>query len=272
MNKFSKLIASVLMALSVLLVSLPAQAWIVFPTNQTDIDLKAYYLNLLSPDGVSYIVAPSFYNETEHLAQAMVDYGGQTPSKYHIYSYQTQIGYSYYSSNMYKYKLMCPDGKSTQLKNHIALAKILFTPNIYLLRSDGTACGSTNPPPPVNQTDINTIKAMYGPEFTVTRLWSDQDIFSVRCTISPQCDYWNVNVGASYPTNGVVYYSNTQKIGLRKFSHDYTVQWAAIRTKATVTNQTAKDDIDLLTTKGVEGQPWSWVDYSSDPAYTFWFN
>lgn len=254
-----------------LLVSVSASAWITVPTNQTDWDLKAYYTNLYAKPGT--VLTISFFNESEHLAFILLD-GGST-IKWRFHSNQLKIGYGNWTSTSppadIKYILMCPDGRGTIVKRHIELTKSLFVPNKYDLRTDGTVCGSPPIQPP-NQTSIDTIKALYPPEFTVTRLWSNRDLFSVRCYTSPSCDVWNSANQQSYPTQGVVYYSNTQKIGLRKFFHDPSTQWVAVRTKATVTNQTAKDDIDILTTNGVENQPWSWVDYNSDPAFNFWFN
>lgn len=269
MNIFGKLIISVLMALSVLSASSSALAWETTPLNPTDVSLQTYLRGKYG--GTDKTVITYFYNSTEHLTFVNVNKTstGELLGWY-FHSNQTKIGNMYILDVGVAFKLMCPDGHSATIKRHIEITKSIYRPNTYK-PSDvtGGVCGYVPPP---NQTDINVIKALYPPEFTVTRLWANQDIFSVRCTTSPECDYWNVDVGMSFPTNGVVYFSNTQKIGLRKFSHNTNDQWVAIRTKDTVTNQTAKDDIDLLTASGVEGQPWLWVNYSSDFADTFWFN
>lgn len=270
MNLFKKyLIALCLVVLSIGVRADVPDVWM-YTQPQTS-DQVTMYNYLFAKYNTGYNLAHiNFYSPTEPLSWVMVNNGnvyGDFP--YYFWSNQTRIGYSVIAANhTYSYKIMCPIGQSTILKKHIQYVKDFWKPNSYLPKSDGTACTST---PPANQTSIDTIKAMYSTAYTVTRLWPNQDIFSVRCTQSPACD---VYTGYGYYANAddVVYYSNTQRIGYRGSSFDPGLQWVAIRTKDTVLDQTAKDDIDLLTWNGVEGQPWTWVDYSWNPVYTAWFD
>jgi len=258
-------------AVAILLFTFTASAWEITPTNQTDTDLQTYLRGLYG--GADKTVVTHFYNDIEHLVFVQVIQSSTGIVKnWYFHSNKTKIGYSYISNYLFKFKSMCPDGHSTIVKRHIGLTVPLWQPNSYLASDvTGGDCGYVPPP---NQTSIDTIKAMYSPDYTVTRLWADQDIFSVRCDnyYVPDCNYWDQINGISHLTNGVVYYSNTQKIGLRKFTHDSSFQWVMVRTAATVTDQSAKDDIALLTARGVESQAWNWVDYSWSSTYTYWFN
>ena len=161
-----------------------------------------------------------------------------------------------------------PDGHSTIVKRHIALTKSLFTPNSYN-PSDvtGGVCGYVPPP---NQTSISTIQALHGPNYTVTRLLSTRDIFKVTCTSYPFCYMDGGPIYGDLPSWGVTYYSNTQKIAHR--ANLVSCNFIAVRTKGTVTSQTAKDDIDILAELGFDSNPWMWVDYTWEERWRAWFN
>lgn len=257
-------IFSRMLAVVMLLATFTASAWIYQPTNQTDINLVAYYQSLY-PAPAGTVVSIGFYNETEHLAFVLVD-KGSGGIKYYFHSNQTRIGSSSTAPAPVhiKYSLMCPDGHSATVKRHIALIKSIYTPNSYGLRADGTVCGSSSTPPP-NQTSISTIQALYGSNFTVVRMLSSRDLFKVTCTSYPFCYMDDDSISW-----GVTYHSNTQKIAHRARLISWT--FVAVRTKDTVTDQTAKDDIDILVGGNLESQPWQWVDYSWEERWRSWFN
>ena len=262
------------------LASFAATAQYSIPKNQADIDQKAYLNSVYAAPGIDYYVW--FWEEGEQLVRSFTQTATQGTTGLYYYSDSTRIAYStIYNGNEVKMNYICPTGQTDKVKRHINIMKTWDTQvgHIYVTKP---ACPTapTQPKPNLNTSVITNstteaqIQAIYGPNFTVKRLISTRDIFSVRCTVSQtSCDYWDELLRVAYPTEGVVYYSNTQKIGLRKFSHSMNAQYVMVRDRSTVTSQTAKDDITFLTTTiGVEGQPWSWVDNNSDPAYTFWFN
>jgi hypothetical protein len=163
---------------------------------------------------------------------------------------------------------MCPVGKSTELKRHISLTKTYFYPYSYLARADGTAC--LPPPPPGNVTPLSTIQSLY-PGLTITRLYSDRDIFKAECITITGCSTLNPNSDF----RGLTYYlSNTKRIGYRfsnitagdQYRHPY------IRTTEDAPDQITADDINVLVNQYLSGQYIYWVNNSSSYQYIQWFN
>jgi hypothetical protein len=255
-------IFSRMFALAMLLSTFSANAWVYPATNQTDIDLAAYYTSLYKLD--NNLVGVEFFNETEHLAMVGVDSGESPPPKIHIHSNKKKIGGSYWEGFNIKYNLICPDGQTATVKRHIALAKTIFVPNRTY-----PACAVPPPPPPANKTSISTIQALYGSNYTVTRMFTNRDIFKVTCTVYPACYMDGGPIYGDLPSWGVTYYSNTQKIAHRA----NLVSWnfIAVRSKDTVTSQTAKDDLDILAGLGFDSNPWMWVDYTWEEKWIAWF-
>jgi len=280
MNKHVK---SLVMAVFLLMTSFIASAivnpptniygWVAPPSNATDINLQNYYVSV--HNGTNKYLDIWFYNSTEHLGFVRKmfvlgdpKYGQQF---WYMYSNKTQIGSSYYMPDgQIGNKFMCPDGHSATVKRHIDIMTKTFprwkynTSDVY----PGQPCGYV--PQPTNKTDISTIQWMYGPNYTVIRMFPNRDIFSVRCLVIPACEVYDGIT--TRLTAGVTYLSNTQRIAYRWSNFDRDFQFVAVRTKDTVTDQIAKDDIDILVGAGVEGQPWSWVDYWWDPKFTSWMN
>jgi hypothetical protein len=256
-------IFSRLLAVAMLLAISTANAWIYQPTNQTDIDLAAYYTSLYKLS--TNLVAVEFFNETEHLAMVSVDSGESPPPKIHIHSNQKKIGGSYWENYKLKYNLICPDGQSATVKRHIALAKSIFIPN-----RTNPACVVPPPPPPPNQTSISAIQALYGPNYTVIRMYPNRDLFKVTCTVYPFCYMDGGPIYGDLPSWGVTYHSNMQKIAHR--ANLVIWNFVALRTKDTVVDQTAKDDIDILAGLGFDSNPWMWVDYTWEERWRTWFD
>lgn len=255
-----------MLAVVMLLATFTASAWEITPTNQIDVDLQAYLRTLYG--GTDKIVTTHFYNDTEHLVFVVVSQLSTGIVKnWYFHSNNTRIGSSYISNYLFKFKLKCPDGHSSTIKRHIELTKSIWTPNSYN-PSDvtGGVCGYV---PPQNQTSISTIQSLYGPNFTVERMLSNRDLFRVTCTVYPYC-YMNDGTGGDLFSWGVTYHSNLQKIAHRARLISWT--FVAVRTKETVTDQTAKDNIDILVGMNLDGQPWQWVDYSWEERWRLWFN
>lgn len=252
------------MALAVSLVSVPASAWEITPTNQTDVDLQAYLKNLYG--GTDKIVTTHFYNDTEHLVFVVISQlstGIVNGWKFH--SNQKKIGGSYKENYLFKFNLICPTGQSATVQRHISLTKAIWTPN-----RTNPACAVSPPPPPPNQTSISSIQALYGPNYTVTRMFSNRDLFKVTCTVYPFCYMDGGPIYGDLPSWGVTYHSNMQKIAHR--ANLVIWNFVALRTKDTVVDQTAKDDIDILAGLGFDSNPWMWVDYTWEERWRTWFD
>jgi hypothetical protein len=264
MKSISKIFTRML-AVAMLLATFTASAWEITPTNQIDVDLQAYLRTLYG--GTDKVVTTHFYNNTEHLVFVRItQLSTGLIQKWHFHSNKTKIGGSYKENYLFKFNLICPDGHSTTVKRHISLTKTIWTPN-----RTNPECAVPPPPPqpPPNKTSISTIQSLYGPNFTVERMLSNRDLFRVTCTVYPYC-YMNDGTGGDLFSWGVTYHSNLQKIAHRARLISWT--FVAVRTKETVTDQTAKDDIDILVGMNLDGQPWQWVDYSWEERWRLWFN
>lgn len=252
-----------MLAVAMLLAAFTASAWNITPTNQTDIELQAYLRTLYAAADTS--VTTHFYNDTEHLVFVRItQLSTGIIKKWHFHSNKTKIGGSYIENYLFKFNLICPTGKSATIQRHITLTKAIWTPNRTY-----PACAVPPPPPPANQTSISTIQALYGSNYTVTRMFTTRDIFKVTCTVYPACYMDGGQIYGDLPSWGVTYYSNTQKIAHRA----NLVSWnfIAVRSKDTVTSQTAKDDLDILAGLGFDSTPWMWVDYTWEEKWIAWF-
>ena len=155
------------------------------------------------------------------------------------------------------------------VKQHIALSAMTFVPNTYLAMDNGPNTGQAcNYTPPANQTSIATVQAIYGSNYTVTRLYPNKDIFKVHCTVSPYCDVYD-GAGNYVPGNQTYYLSNTQRIAYRYAMYNMPETYA--RTTGTLSSSVAQADVSYLVTNYFGGYV-VWVDYSSNPVYTSWFN
>lgn len=102
----------------------------------------------------------------------------------------------------------------------------------------------------------------------MTRIYSDRDIFKVECTVSPYCDIYD-GAGSYVPGHQTYYLSNTQRIGYH--FPNINMPETYVRTQDTVTDQVAKDNINVLAYAYFGGYV-VWVNYASNPVYTGWFN
>jgi hypothetical protein len=262
MNKFIKIVASLVLAFTA---ALPAQSYAAWDTNaytSTQISLSDWAISKYQTG--QKLVTTGFFNQSEPAYQVVV-HEAYYPMYLYLYSNKNLIGYSQpVNTWQLKYKLLCPVGHSTLVKQHIAYAAATFLPYTYLPIDSGTNVGQAcNYTPPANLTTLATVQGWY-PAYQVTRLYPNEDIFKVEClagACNPLQPWMDI-------TGYTMYLSNNTVIG-RKLQDSSSDLRVFVRTPDTVTDQTAKDDINLLGYSYFGGYVY-WISQNQSDATIWW--